>query len=140
MPDTPVPFFGGCACGGIRYECSAAPVFMVNCHCRDCQKASGTAYSATVILTAVSLKLLKGQPKAHYVQADSGNTARRDFCPDCGAPLFAGSSARSDFIGIKASSLDDPSWFRPAVDVWTCSAQPWDYMDTNRPKFSKNRS
>ena len=113
---------------------------MVNCHCRDCQKASGTAYSATVIVTAASLKLLKGEPKEHCVQADSGNIARRAFCPDCGAPLFASSSARSNFIGIKASSVDDPSWVRPAANVWTCGAQPWDYLDPQLPKFSKGRS
>ena len=40
----PTPFFGGCACGAIRYTCAAAPLFALNCHCRDCQRASGSAF------------------------------------------------------------------------------------------------
>jgi hypothetical protein len=58
-----VPFFGGCACGAVRYECSAAPVAMVNCHCRDCQRAGGTGFSPTVVVPADSFRLLRGEPK-----------------------------------------------------------------------------
>ena len=39
-------FTGGCLCGAVRYECTADAIFMGNCHCRDCQKASGGAYEA----------------------------------------------------------------------------------------------
>jgi len=61
------------------------------------------------------------------------------FCPQCGTPLYASSSARPDFIGIRAGSLDDPSWFQPSADVWTDSAQPWDVMDPGVVKFAKGR-
>jgi len=67
-----VPFFGGCACGAIRYECLAPPLRMVNCHCRDCQRASGSGYSATVIMAASSVRLLRGQCKEHRIEAESG--------------------------------------------------------------------
>jgi hypothetical protein len=53
-----VPFFGECACGAVRYECSAAPVAMVNCHCRDCQRAGGAGFSPTVVVPAGSFRLL----------------------------------------------------------------------------------
>ncbi len=135
-----MPFTGGCACGAIRYECSATPTAMVNCHCRDCQRASGSGFSATVIVPAAALRLLRGQPKYHSVRAESGRAARRAFCAHCGTPLFAASSAKADLLGIKAGSLDDPSWFKPDADVWTCSAQPWDHMDPTVPKFAKGRS
>ena len=52
-----VPFFGGCACGAVRYECSAIPVAMVNCHCRDCQRAGGAGFSPTVVVSAGSFRL-----------------------------------------------------------------------------------
>ncbi len=112
---------------------------MVNCHCRDCQRAGGGAYSPTLFVKASSLKLARGEPKYHSVLAESGNSVRRGFCGDCGTPLFAGSTAKAAFVGIKASSLDDPSWFRPAANVWTCSAQPWDVLDPNIPSHDKNR-
>jgi hypothetical protein len=86
-----------------------------------------------------SVRLLRGQCTEHRIEADSGNVARREFCAVCGTPLFASSLARSDFVGVKASSLDDPSWFAAEADVWVASAQPWDHMNPSVPKFNKNR-
>jgi hypothetical protein len=134
-----VPFTGGCACGAIRYECTAPPLGMVNCHCRDCQRASGSGYSATLIMAANSVRLLRGTCNAHQTVAESGNVAKREFCGVCGTPLFAGSLARPEFLGVKAASLDDPRWFAPEADVWVGSAQPWDHMDPDVAKFPRNR-
>ena len=134
-----VPSSGGCACSAIRYECSAPPLRMVNCHCRDCQLASGSAYSATVIVPATSVRLLRGQCSEHRTVAESGSVAKREFCGVCGTPLFAASLARPEFVGVKAASLDDPACFAAEADVWVASAQPWDHMDPNIPKFPKNR-
>ena len=134
-----VPFTGGCACGAIRYECTAPPLRMVNCHCRDCQRASGSGYSATLVMSASSVRLLRGTCREHPIVAESGNVAKREFCGVCGTPLFSGSSARPEFLGVKAASLDDSSWFAPEADVWVESAQPWDPMDPDIPKFPRNR-
>ena len=134
-----VPFLGGCACGAIRYECSAAPLRMVNCHCRDCQLAGGSGYSATLIVSASSVRLLRGQCTEHRTVAESGNIAKHEFCAVCGTPLFAASLTTPELLGVKAASLDDPRWFAAEADVWVASAQPWDHMDPNIPKFPKNR-
>jgi hypothetical protein len=138
MANIPVPFQGGCACGAIRYECTAPPLRMVNCHCRDCQRASGSSYSPTVIMSANSVHLLRGECKEHRITGESGNVAKRQFCGNCGTPLFAGSLARAEFLGVKAASLDDASWFEPEADVWVDSAQPWDHMNPAIPKYAKD--
>ena len=130
-----IPYAGGCACGAIRYECSAAPQFMVNCHCRGCQYASGASYTAGFMLARSAFKLLKGEPRWFERTADSGSKVRRGFCSDCGTPLFAASESIPDLIVVKPSSLDDPSWFKPQADIFTESAQPWDCMDQALPKF-----
>lgn len=128
---------GGCACGAVRYACDAPPTAMINCHCRDCQRAGGSGYSPTVVVPKSALRLLRGEPKVHEVRGESGNTARRSFCGDCGSPLFASTSSRPDSLGIRAGTLDDPSVFQPAADLWTASAQPWDVMDPAVPKFDR---
>jgi hypothetical protein len=134
-----IPFTGGCACGAIRYECSAPPLRMLNCHCRDCQIASGSAFSPTLVMASGAVKITKGQP-AHFEKgAESGNIAKRAFCRNCGTPLFASSSAAADYLGVRAASLDDPSWFSPEANVWVGSAQPWDHLNPAIPKFEKNR-
>jgi hypothetical protein len=83
--------------------------------------------------------LVRGECKEHRIVAESGNAAKREFCAVCGTPLFAASLARPELLGVKAASLDDPSWFAPEADVWVESAQPWDHLDPNIPKFAKNR-
>jgi hypothetical protein len=130
-----VPFTGGCACGAIRYECATEPLYMGNCHCRDCQRATGSAYFAAVGMSTAAFRLTAGTPAYYEKLADSGNTMRRAFCPQCGSPVFLTNSARPNLVVLYAGSVDDPSWVRPARDIYTASAQPWDYMDPALPKF-----
>jgi hypothetical protein len=109
---------------------------MGNCHCRDCQKAGGSAYAAEIGLPAAALKIT-GPVKYHEARAESGNTLSRGFCPECGARLFGKTSAMPELAMIAAGSLDDPSQYQPTMDIFTGSAQPWDHMDPALPKFPK---
>jgi len=129
------PFTGGCACGAVRYECTADPLGSINCHCRDCQRASGTAYASILRVPAASFRVTKGEARFYSTTADSGNTVSRGFCAECGSPLFSRLSGMPDIVGVRAGSLDDPSWHRPAMDIFTASAQPWDCMNPDLPKF-----
>ena len=131
------PLTGGCACGAIRYESSTQPLMVVNCHCRDCQRSSGAGSSTGVVVPADSLTLLKGTPKYYRVTAESGNTAHRGFCSECGSPLFAGNSHNPHVVALKIGSLDDPSWFQPQMDIFVSDAQPWDQMNPAIPKFEQ---
>lgn len=128
------PFTGGCVCGALRYECSAEPAMAGNCHCRDCQRATGGAFAPGLLVPRAAVKV-SGDMTYYEVKADSGNTVSRGFCPKCGARVLFSNSTMSELIGIMAGSLDDPSWCRPAVDLYTASAQPWDYMNPDLPKF-----
>ena len=131
-----VPFAGGCACGAVRYECSAEPTLALNCHCKDCQRATGTAYASGLFVPGDALRITQGAPKYHDTTADSGNVTSRGFCRECGSPLIAKSSGHPMWI-VYASSLDDPSWHRPLMDVWTSKAQPWNHLDPNRLQYAR---
>lgn len=136
------PFSGGCACGAIRYECSAEPLLSFNCHCRDCQRASGSAYASILSVPVAAFTLTKGTPKYHRVTGDSGNTLDRGFCPECGSPVVIEAQRASTYglISLWAASLDDPSWFRPTMDIFVVSAQPWDYMNPALRKLERTPS
>src|SRR5262245_51919041 len=112
---------------------------MLTCHCRDCQRAGGAGHSPSVIVSRDAFRLTGDEPKWWERTSDAGNVARRAFCAECGSPLFASSSARPEFLAIRAASLDDPSWFQPEVHMWADSAQPWDILDPDLPRFAKNR-
>ena len=98
---------GGCQCGAVRYECTAEPLFTGNCHCRDCQRSTGSAYVPALAVPARALKIT-GDVKYYDSRADSGHTFSRGFCPNCGGRLFGKTSAMPRFMLITAGSLDDP--------------------------------
>ncbi|NKB58196.1 MAG: aldehyde-activating protein [Alphaproteobacteria bacterium] len=130
----PVPFTGGCACGEIRYSCAAEPLYMGNCHCRDCQQATGSAYFPAVLVKGEDFTLLSGEPQYFERPSDQGHPMRRAFCPSCGSPVFLINGARSDNRVLYAGSLDDPSWYTPSRDIFVRSAQPWDILHPDLPK------
>ena len=138
MTTITTPFSGGCACGAIRYECTAEPVVMFYCHCRDCQRAGGGAFAAAVLVPAEAFRLTQGSLRYHFTSSASGGRHKRGFCAECGSRITGGEFDRpSEKVGIIAGSLDDPSWFRPRYHIFTADAQPWDHMDPALPKFKE---
>lgn len=137
MSKISTPFTGGCACGAVRYESTAAPVMMLHCHCRDCQQSSGGPFSSLVVVPKEAFKLLQGELRFHDSPSEAGGMTRRGFCPDCGAPILGKPDAARHIVAIRTASLDDPSWFSPQMDVWTCDALSWDQMNSALPKFEK---
>jgi hypothetical protein len=128
---------GGCACGAIRYECSGEPTFAANCYCRDCQRSSGTAFSSGLFVPKEALNILQGEVRYFEVTAESGKQISRGFCPTCGSPVFTLAEAMPSGVGIKASSLDDPNQFRPAMNLFMSSAPVWSPVAEALPKFPK---
>lgn len=128
---------GGCLCGAVRYEITADPVRMINCHCRTCQKASGAAYLALLFVPDEAF-VISGSYMEYPTVAASGNTVYRAFCPKCGTALFGRNSAFTRLRPIAAATLDDPSVYRPQMDMWAADAQPWDFMNPDLPKCDGN--
>ncbi len=131
-----LPYTGGCACGAIRYECSAEPVMAGHCQCRDCQKQSGTGHASGMPVPKAAFKL-SGNLKFYETKGDSGNTVGRGFCPDCGTPVYGRNSGMPDMLFLVVGSLDNPSLFKPGMVVYTSRAQPWDTMDAALPRFAE---
>ena len=57
--------------------------------------------------------------------------------PTCGTPVFSGLSGGPLQV-IKAGTLDDPSWLKPALEIWTDSAQPWAPRATGIAQMPRN--
>lgn len=134
MTTIPTTFKGGCACGAVRYESTAAPVMMLNCHCRDCQLTSGAPSSSLICVLTSEFKISKGKLNYYDTASEAGGKIHRGFCPTCGSPVLGNPDVAPHIVAIRATSVDDASWFAPTVDVWTSDAQPWDHMD---PKIGK---
>ena len=125
---------GGCLCGAVRFEADGDPLFSSNCHCRECQRVSSGAYLPMMGFPAGAVHVT-GVVKTFQRRGDSGAAVSESFCPGCGAHLLAQADALQGVLLLHAGNLDDPTLYKPQLDIFTASAQPWDYMDPNLPKF-----
>jgi hypothetical protein len=129
-------YTGGCACGALRYEISAEPLFQNHCQCRDCQRKSGTGHGS--YLTFPRGGVTKRGEATHWdIVADSGNTKTRAFCPTCGSPVYMTFSAMPDVFTVHAASLDDPARYRPQAVTYSVRGLAWDWLYPALRKFDK---
>jgi hypothetical protein len=81
---------------------------------------------------------VSGTLKTFDDTGESGGTVHRQFCPECGSPIFSLIPSMPDITIIKAGTLDDVSVLTPQVQVWCQSAQPWVELNPELPQFAQN--
>jgi hypothetical protein len=127
---------GGCLCGKVRYSADAEPAFVGLCHCKNCQKGTGTAFSLVVGLPKPSLNV-QGSIKTFTGRGDSGKQTYRRFCPECGTTLIDEAEIMPDITMVLAGTLDNASWVKPSMEIFCDSAQPWVSLGGDRQRFPK---
>ena len=127
---------GGCLCGKVRYRADADPAFIGVCHCRNCQKSSGSAFSIVVGVPQPGFTV-QGQLKTFNDKGESGKTVYRRFCPSCGSSMLSEIEVMPGMIILKAGTLDDPSWVRPTMQLYCDSAQPWVKLGAEMKRFPR---
>jgi len=111
---------GGCQCGAVRYRLNAIPTGASICHCRMCQKATGSPYGAYAPMAGEALVWTRGEPKTFR----SSEIAERGFCADCGTPLTY-RNVTSARISVTICSLDNPNSVAPAYQLDALNAVAW---------------
>jgi hypothetical protein len=129
------PVEGGCQCGAVRYELRAAPLGIYACHCKDCQRFSGTTHTLSMVARADDVALLSGSLTGFDKGADSGRTVRMLGCAQCGTKVWNEPLSSPHLIIMKPGTLDDMSWARPVGNIWTSRALPWVEIDPGVPNF-----
>lgn len=99
---------GGCACGRVRYTASVEPNEAYLCHCRMCQRSTGSVSIAFVNAKLDALSW-EGEPDWY----DSSPIAKRPFCSSCGTSLGFIFTKDADKMDLTVASFDDPSPFKP---------------------------
>lgn len=119
-------FEGACTCGEVRYRMHRAPMFVHCCHCRWCQRETGSAFALNGLLEATELSLLKGQVEVVDTPSNSGRGQRISRCPNCRIALWSNYSGAGEAIHfVRLGTLDDPDAFPPDIHIFTASRQPW---------------
>lgn len=120
---------GGCLCGAVRYESDGIALFSVLCHCRDCQRSSGSGHVPVMGVSRSGFRV-SGQTRSYAAAGGSGLKAIRHFCPVCGSLLYGTPEVVPDMVSIYVGSLDDPSLFAPECALFTRDRWRWDTAGT----------
>jgi hypothetical protein len=129
-------FQGGCACGNLRYEISAGPIFMNDCQCRDCQRISGTGHGSYLTFPSRAAVKLKGEAAHWETAADSGNVKTHGFCPSCGSPVYLTFASMPEQFTVHAASLDEPGRYKPQALTYASRGHAWDHVAEGLPRFA----
>jgi hypothetical protein len=115
---------GGCLCGAVRYSADAEPGFVGVCHCRDCQKHTGSAFAFLIGVSQTALKV-QGALRTFASPGDTGKPVVRQFCPECGSSIAADASTLPGMLIINGGTLDDPVSIAPTTEVYCERGLPW---------------
>jgi hypothetical protein len=126
---------GGCACGAVRYRLTSAPMFVHCCHCRDCQRQTGSAFVLNALIEADRVPLLSGRPEAIGVPTDSGQPHDIYRCPACRTAVWSDYGRRRVMLFVRIGTLDTPEALSPDVHIYTRSKVPWVQLPSGVPAF-----
>ena len=119
---------GGCTCGRVRYEVTSEPMIVHGCHCRGCQKNSGSAFAVNALFETDRVILTAGEVEVIAVPTPSGTGQDITRCSKCQVAVWSNynmGGLREHIRFIRVGTLDDPDQFPPDVHIYTISKQPW---------------
>ena len=130
------PAEGGCDCRAVRYRLVTAPLFVHCCHCRWCQRESGSAFALNAMIETDRVQNLGIAPDLVHTPSASGQGQQIARCPHCRVAVwshYAGSGPITAFVRV--GTLDDPDRLAPDVHIFTASRQPWVLLPPETPAF-----
>ena len=130
---------GGCACGATRYRVTGEPIFVNNCHCRQCQVQTGSTSVVNAFFETDRLALVAGELTESTVVAGSGGPHIICRCKTCGTALWSHYPGLGRAgLGLRVGTLDDSGAFRPDALIFTAEAMPWVQFPSDIPRFEQS--
>jgi len=136
MADESTSLSGGCMCGAVRFELTEPLLGAVYCHCKRCQRRTGSGFSVSGLAQPGSFRLVSGSEAVRAHRPDDG--WHKSFCGECGSQLFAQNPEHQEWIAVRLGAFDEDPGVRPAVHQYVAYAAPWDPLpDDGLPRFQE---
>jgi hypothetical protein len=130
-------FDGGCTCRAVRYRLLGAPLFVHCCHCRWCQRETGSAFVLNALIESERVELLESEPELVPTPSESGAGQGIARCPSCRIALWSNYGRGGDVVRfVRVGTLDEPDRLPPDVHIYTRSKQPWVVLPAGTPAYS----
>jgi hypothetical protein len=120
------PLEGGCDCCAVRYRMETAPLFVHCCHCRWCQRETGSAFALNAMIESDRVTNLGVEPDLVHTPSESGKGQQIARCPRCGVAVWSHYAGAGPFLKfVRVGTLDQPEHLPPDIHIFTASKQPW---------------
>jgi hypothetical protein len=129
-------FEGGCACGRLRYRMQLTPMFVHCCHCKDCQRQTGTAFVLNALIETDRVELQTGTVRPYVMPTDSGRPHTVFRCSVCGTTVWSEYGGLKTLRFVRVGTLDDPTALPPDVHIYVRSKLPWITLPDGVPAFA----
>ena len=126
---------GSCSCGNIKYEYSGVIDEVSMCHCKDCQKAQGTAFVAISPIESKLFTFVKGEQFIKSFRCNNNKT--RSFCCECGSPIYSARDDKPDDLRLRLGTLDTPVKANSKYHVFVSSKADWYEITDNLVQHEK---
>jgi hypothetical protein len=126
---------GGCACGAVRYALESAPMFVHCCHCRDCQRQTGSAFVLNALIETASVTVSGAEPARSEMPTGSGRPHGVYRCARCGTAVWSEYGGIAALRFVRVGTLDRPDALTPDVHIYTRSRLPWVVLPAGVPAF-----
>jgi hypothetical protein len=127
-------FEGACTCRSIRYRLSSRPLFVHCCHCRWCQRETGSAFVLNALIEADRVVLLGRSPELVLTPSESGEEQKISRCPTCHVALWSNYAGTGDLVHfVRVGALLEPDRLPPDIHIYTSSKQPWVVLPPETP-------
>jgi hypothetical protein len=128
------PITGSCLCGQVAFEVHEAPLKFLLCHCRSCQRASGSLHNANLAFPSDSLRWTRGEDAiGRFVDSGENPGYPRWFCRNCGSPVPK-RSRNGQFWVVPSGTLDTDPGLRPQANIYWAEHAPWFVSADSLPK------
>ena len=127
-------FDGGCTCRDVRYRMTSRPLVVHACHCRWCQRETGTAFALNALIESDRVVLLQGEPELVLTPSASGKGQKIVRCPRCRIAVWSHYAGAGDALRfVRVGTLDEPDRLPPDIHIYTASKQPWVVLPAGVP-------
>ena len=126
---------GGCLCGGVKFRVTGKLGPAGFCHCKQCQRASGSAFASNAPVRTKYFALVAGAELVAEYESSPGKF--RAFCSRCGSPVCSRRDSEPEIRRLRLGSFDGDPGRRPQAHVWTSAKAPWHEITDGLPQFAE---
>jgi len=138
MDERSNPHDGGCTCRSVRYRIRSAPLFVHCCHCRWCQRETGSAFALNALIESDRIELLRGEVEVVDTPSASGKGQRIARCPHCRIGVWSNYGDGGDAVRfVRVGTLDEPDRLPPDIHIYTSTKQPWVVLPPATPAVAE---